>query len=324
MSEVNVPLARPMKSSVPGAPSSLGQPFEHNRLRRRFFSFNDIETQVLMHRARIEAASYTRVVAIARGGLYAAGLLSQITGLPLTVAIFDRGNRTLHSELGSPQIPGDRLLVVDDIAGLGYTLSSTVVHFQALGWRCDTFVLAWDDLSRTVPTYGLRLGDERAVWPWERGVLASTFDAERKSQDRDAWRIAFDLDGVFLADVPDALYIQDLPRALAMRTALPAYTHFPPQWRNDGKSLIISARLQSEQHQTEAWLACHGLTHSGVFLREGLAIRPEEHKARTIAEQGITEFVESDLDQARAIANLVPFCVVWHYDAQAQHLHRCG
>lgn len=300
----------------------LGRRFNHASGTRCYFSFEDIESMVVVHRGAVAAQGYARIVAIARGGLYPATLLSQLTGIPLSVANFERSTRIVTAELGPPVHGSERLLVVDDIAGLGFTLSSTVAHFSALGWQCDTFTLAWDDFSRMRPTYGLQLQGERAVWPWERGIVADSFSADRAGADPDRWRMGFDLDGVFLADVPHELYLSDLPRALATRAALPAYAHRPEVWRNDGEAFIVSARLSSEQSETEAWLARYGIRAAGVFLRPSLEERPSAFKARTIEAKGITEFVESELEQACEIAALVPYCVVWHYDAAQPRLTR--
>lgn len=277
---------------------------------------------MLLNKPRIDARGYARIAAITRGGLYAGAMLSQFTGVALSVASFDRATRAVRCELGAPAHHGQRLLIVDDIAGLGHTLSSTVTHFEQLGWQVDTFVLAWDDLSRLVPSYGMRLKGSRPVFPWERGIVSDSLQADRTSADRDVWRVAFDLDGVFLDDVPSPMYVQDLARALAQRDALPAYAYQPSQWRNDGQGLIVSARLKSEQAQTEAWLKRHGLATAQVVLRENVAIDPAEHKATAIVVHGIAEFIESEREQAQAIARLVPYCVVWHYEAASQQLTR--
>lgn len=311
---------KPMSYSAESV--DTGQIFTCNGTPRRYFNFSDIETLVLIHKSQIEARGYQYIAAIARGGLYAGAMISQFTGISLAVTSFDRAKRSVRSELGAPAHCGQRLLVVDDIAGLGYTLSTTVAHFEQLGWQVDTFVIAWDDLSRLVPTFGRQLKGARPVFPWERGLVSKCLQADRITADEDSWRVGFDLDGVFLDDVPSSLYTQDIEAALRLRDALPAYTHHPPQWCNDGKGLIISARLKSEQAQTQRWLERHGLNAAQVVLRTKISVDPAEHKAAAIVANGVTEFIESEFSQAQEISRLVPYCVVWHYEAMSQQLTR--
>lgn len=304
------------------SPCQLGKTFSHSSGQRRYFSFRDIESHVLLNLPEIETAGYACVVAIARGGLYAGAMLSQYSGVPMEVASFDRSTRTVRSTLAGPATDCRKLLLVDDIAGKGWTLATVKEHFEQLGWTVDTFTNAWDSLSRTIPTYGVQLLGERPVWPWERGIFSDELAVDRRAPDRDAWIRGFDLDGVFLRDVDSALYVTDLPLALAQRDALPAFERRPSLWSNDGSAAIISARLVSEQAETEAWLMRHGLRAKQVVLRDSLDIPPAVHKARAILRLGVTEFVESELDQAKQIAELAPYCVVWHYDEHDGRLYR--
>lgn len=294
---------------------AVGQIFDTPAGKRQFFSFQDIETLVLQHRQAVSEAGYDYIVAVARGGLYAATMLSQFTGIELMVSHYSRKDRLVRSLLGAAPPTGGKVLVVEDVAGRGFTLVNTVAHFERLGWTCDTFTLVWDDLSRIEPTYGLRLRGTQPAWPWERSVATQLFSIERQVVDPDHWIQGFDLDGVFLPDVPAELYTHDLEAALQQRQEMQPYPYVPANWYATGQALIVSARLVSEQSQTESWLRQHGVCCAGVFLRPHLGIPSAQHKARTILEQGICEFVESELDQAQEIARLAPHCVVWHYDA---------
>lgn len=47
-------------------------------------------------------------------------------------------------------------------------------------------------------------------------------------------------------------------------------------------------------------------------------------KACAILTHGVSEFVESELTHAQEIAQRVPYCVVWHYDARSHKLTRCS
>lgn len=309
-----------MQHSLISSSAVVGQCFEHEQRQLRAFSFRDVESHVLLNLPAIEAAGYERIVAIARGGLYAGTMLSQFTGLPLEVAWFDRSERKARSTC--PPSQGGRLLLVEDIAGMGYTLTTVKDYLLDLGWQVDTFVLTWDNKSRSQPTYGMPLTTERPLFPWERGIALYSFSTERKGADPDFWKRGFDLDGVFLEDVPHELYTSNLAAALSQREAMPALAGRPCLWKNDGEAFIVSARLQSEQSQTEAWLQRHDLKARAVLLRENLTISAAQHKAQAILRHGITEFVESELEQAQDIARLVPHCVVWHYEHRTQALTR--
>jgi hypoxanthine phosphoribosyltransferase len=304
--------------------ADLGTPFTHDSTSRRCFSLHDIETHVLIHRAEVIRRGYERIVAIARSGLYAGAMLSHYTGIEMDAIQVDRGQRTVRGGPAEATGLGARLLLVDDLAGKGYTLVTAQEHFERQGWQVDVFVTASDELSRVRPEFGIHLGDGvRPTFPWERTVMAVHFDSERRNaRDRDRWNVGFDLDGVFLDDVPGHLYLEQLELALAMREDFLPYPHRPPQWLNDGSEYIISGRMATETAQTEAWLTRHGMRHKGLHLRPRLDLPPPEHKAFWIASLAISEFIESELPQALEIARLAPFCVVWHYDGKRQMLQR--
>ncbi|MDE2395743.1 MAG: hypothetical protein KGM91_09915 [Burkholderiales bacterium] len=313
----------PGQAGIPAGAQELGVAFDGVDAPRRYFSLHDIETHVLLHRAQILRRRYRRIAAISRGGLYAGALLSHTTGIELASIQVDRGSATVAGcDEAAPQA-GAALLLVDDIAGKGYTLVIAQRHFERLGWQVDVFVTASDELSRIEPTYGIRLsGGVRPVFPWERWIMGQEFDDQRSAKDEDRWLTGFDLDGVFLDDVPGPLYEENLALALAMREGFAPYAQRPPQWMNDGSEVIISGRMDTETPQTRAWLAAHGLAYRSLHLRERLDLPPPVHKAGWIARLGVTEFVESELWQAEEIARLAPFCVVWHYDGRTGSLAR--
>lgn len=294
----------------------LGRTLQLGSSRRRFFSYDDIEDLVLAHRRTILSKGYSHVVALLRGGAYAATMLSQCTGLPLATARFDRASSVVTCDL--PPVgngPSPQVLLVEDVAGKGWTLARTKEHLESLGYQVDVFVVCWDALSRVQPTYGLRLLDgERYIFPWERSMLQET-SANRLENDNDTagWVTGFDLDGVFIEDLPEEHYVADLHGTLAKRDQLLPLS-LPSSWSPGG--LIVSGRLEVDRARTEAWLARHGITPGRVLLRPGTSEPPAEFKRRMCVEYSICEFLESDLNQARVIAEL-PHVIVWHYEAGA-------
>ncbi|WP_019938048.1 phosphoribosyltransferase family protein [Bordetella sp. FB-8] len=287
--------------------------------RRRWFSYQDIENIALHHRREVMACRYDAIVGLARGGLYLATMLSQMTGIAHGTAYYDRAAGTVRLHNLPPHRTA-RLLLVEDVAGKGHTLERVRHALQERGAHVDLMVVCWDDLSRHVPDYyGAKLqAGERYLFAWERSQLAPTSPDRTGHDDLACWLTAFDLDGVFLEDVPAALYTSDLQAALAARDRLPALAPHP-DWRSG--DLIVSGRLEKDRDRTEAWLARHGLAPSRLLLRPSLDIPAAEFKRRALVELGITEYIESELAQAEHIAGL-PHVVVWHYDCHARRNRR--
>lgn len=290
----------------------LGRPLQLGTSRRRFFSYDDIEDLVLAHRHEVLAQGYAQVVALLRGGAYAAAMLSQCTGLPLATARFDRTSGRVECELGPAPSPRTKVLLVEDVAGKGWTLARTREHLLSLGYDVHVFVVCWDALSRVQPEYGIRLpAGERYVFPWERSLLQET-SAQRREADSDTagWRTGFDFDGVFVEDLPAAWYALDLEATLTRRDGL-APLPPPPLWRDGG--LIVSGRLEQDRERTLAWLNRHGFNCAQLLLRPSEDEAPGEFKKRMCVEHALCEFVESDFEQAALIAQL-PHVVVWHWE----------
>ena len=302
------------------APSfPVGTPVDLNGEARRWFSYQDIENIALHHRREVMACRYDAIVGLARGGLYLAAMLSQMTDIACSTASYDRatGMAQLH---GVPTRAPMRLLLVEDVAGKGHTLARVKQALEARGANVDIMVVCFDELSRLAPDYyGAKLAPgERHIFPWERAQLAPTSPDRATHTDIGNWLTAFDMDGVFLEDVPVATYEADLPTALDARDNLPALPPHP-YWRNGG--IIVSGRLEADRARTEAWLTRHGLAPSRILLRPSLDIPTAEFKRHALAGLHATEYIESELAQARQIATL-PHVVVWHYDCHSRQNRR--
>lgn len=286
-----------------------GRPVTVAGERRRYFSYADIEDFVLHCRRDVVARDYAAAVAVLRGGVHAAAMLCQSTELPLITARYERATRRVAVPLETVP-PRSRLLVVEDIAGKGFTLTDVCGHLVARGHAVDVMTICHDADSRCMPDFSMRLeADERALFPWERGHLALT-DIRRSHTDSDlaGWRVGFDLDGIFLPDLPDADYATRPAETLQRRHRLPALPL--PTWWSAG-DLIISGRLESDRVDTLDWLRRAGIDHGGLHLRPDESESAGVFKRRLCAALGVCEFFESDPDQAGVIAAL-PHLVVWH------------
>ncbi|HEY0295043.1 MAG TPA: phosphoribosyltransferase family protein [Bordetella sp.] len=303
----------------PAPPFPVGTSVDLNGERRRWFSYQDIENIALHHRREVMACRYDAIVGLARGGLYLAAMLSQMTDIALGTAHYDRAAGTVqlhHLPAGRPA----RVLLAEDVSGKGHTLERTKHALEQRGANVDLMVVCWDALSRLAPDYyGAKLeAGERYLFPWERSQLAPTSPDRVSHTDIANWLTAFDLDGVFVEDVPETLYAADLDAALAARDQLPALPPHP-YWRNGG--LIISGRLEADRARTEAWLGRHGLAPSRLLLRPSTGIPTPEFKRRALIDLSVTEYIESELAQAQHIAGL-PHVVVWHYDCHTRKNRR--
>ena len=303
----------------PAPPFSIGTAVDLDGERRRWFSYQDLENIALHHRREVMACRYDAIVGLARGGLYLATMLSQMTGIAHGTAYYDRatGAVQLHN---TPARRPMRVLLVEDVAGKGHTLERVKRALEQRGANVDLMVVCWDEQSRHAPDYyGARLEPgERYLFPWERAQLAPTSPDRIGHDDLAGWLTAFDLDGVFLEDIPAALYVRDLDAALAARDRLPALPPHP-YWRGGG--VIISGRLETDRARTTDWLARHGLAPSRLLLRPSLDTPAAEFKRKMLASLGVTEYIESELAQAEHIASL-PHVVVWHYDCHSRRNQR--
>src|SRR5690606_14290090 len=114
--------------------------------------------------------------------------------------------------------PNSRLLLIEDVAGRGTTLSDSVDYLRTQGHDVTVFTLAYDSESRIKPDYGIEIpAGFRAWFPWERESITPSFDATRNCPDRLAYDYAswaIDLDGVLLMDLPEHDYALALHETL--------------------------------------------------------------------------------------------------------------
>ncbi len=116
------------------------------------------------------------IVAVARGGMIPAGVLSYALGVKLTDAInveyYTDANSTLPDPillapaLDTESIMGKRLLVVDDVADSGRTLAAVVKLLRGFGAEVRSAVLYAKAATVVSPTHVWRRTDQWIVFPW--------------------------------------------------------------------------------------------------------------------------------------------------------------
>ena len=167
------------------------------------------------------AERFTMAIGILRGGAPLALMVSHAAGTPVAFLRYDRQSRTVAWDSTLPIPPaGSKVLLCEDIAGRGFTLTDCIAFLQQHGLDVRTLTAAVDDLSRTQPDYAIDARGYFALFPWERQAYTERYreDWERveagtapaMAEDHEYATYAIDLDGILLPDVPLARYDEDL------------------------------------------------------------------------------------------------------------------
>ena len=116
------------------------------------------------------------IIAVARGGLVAAGALSYALGVKLSDANNVEFYTDVHTTLPDPillepmldvaSISGRKLLVVDDVADSGRTMKLVLEILREQGAEVRSAVLYEKSVSVVKPDYTWRHTDEWIVFPW--------------------------------------------------------------------------------------------------------------------------------------------------------------
>lgn len=119
------------------------------------------------------------ILGIARGGLYAATLLSHLLRVDLypirlTRRVHDRVVHDTPQWVIKPpsEVKGKRVLIVDEICSEGVTLRMAAAEVEWLGAAaCQTAVLYAHSWGQAVPDYIGIVSDELLLNPWDREIL---------------------------------------------------------------------------------------------------------------------------------------------------------
>lgn len=272
-------------------------------------------------------------VGILRGGVLPAALVSHAVGVPAAFVRYERATRTVTWDSSIP-IParGSTVLLCEDIAGAGHTLADCVAFLREHGLVVKTMTVAFDDLSRMRPDYGLDGRGYFPLFPWERHAHTERYRArwrETKAgtlaaigEDHEFAVYAIDLDGILLPDVPPHCYEADLEAALSERDELAPYAQVPfIDWHRT--KAIVTGRPEMDRARTERWLGRHGYDRLQLVMRDPATHTdtPEQvaaHKAQAAVHLACTHFIESDPVQAIFIARHAPLVRVVWWDAARQ------
>src|SRR5690606_21099178 len=218
------------------------------------YDYPRIESIVSEYVPQWRRMKFDTVVSIARGGLFPGLVASTELELPLHALSYARASRTVAWYTASrPAVPS-RILLIEDIAGRGTTLSDSREFLLELGHDVSVFALAYDTESRIKPDFGTEVPTGFRAWfPWERTSISRAFDATGNRPDRPeheyaSW--AIDLDGVLLMDLPEHRYAQALLETLAERDLLLPNEILPGlDLRN---ITIITGRPEQDRLRTQA------------------------------------------------------------------------
>jgi len=293
-------------------------------MNKTFLSYQDIENMLQRFVTPLRERKCDVVVAILRGGIFPAHFLANELGLPLRFMQLDR-SKEIPNMFGD--IPGQRVLLVDDTCCTGRTMAPCKKWLEAQGYEVITCAI-FDVLPRKVD-YAVEAHPAPAqewIVPWERRIFspqARALCATGNYVPQDDWHMSFyawDLDGIFLRDLPPEDYEADLARTLARRDALPAFEFVPKvDHRN---AAIITARPSQDAERTQRWWERNFPALPIQFRDErkygNSAEDVARYKADTATNMGATHFVESDLHIATLIAVRAPMLHVQWFNQQTQ------
>ena len=285
------------------------------------YDYARVEQAVAEYIPQWHHLAFDAIVAIARGGLAPALIASTALDVPMYALSYERATRSVSWFTAQTPPTGAHVLLVEDIAGRGTTLSDSIDFLSKGGYPLHVFTLAYDEQSRIRPDFGFEIPVGLRAWfPWEREAITSAYTATKNLPDQPATSYAswaIDLDGVLLPDIPADVYENDLTRALSQRDVLPPNTVLPG--RDLHRLPIITGRPEKDRARTQGWLDRHGF-HGPLVMRDDTRHSPAqtaEHKAQAIMAGCHTHYIESELAQAVEIARLVPVARVYWWNGQS-------
>lgn len=278
------------------------------------------------------AEEFTCVIGILRGGAPLALMVSHAVGIPVIFLRYERATRKVMWDSALPIPPaGSKILLCEDIAGCGFTMTDCMTFLSDHGLRTRTLTAAYDNMSKVRPDYGIDAIGYFASFPWERHAYTDDYRADWQrtqagrlgdlKEDHTYTTVAIGLDGVLLPDVSER-YAADLEATLQERDDTLPFSVLP-DIEMDKVRTVITGRPECERDRTEKWLAKLGFKGIPVAMRDP-ARHPEgvagtvSHKTETALRFKCTMFIESDLQQAVLIAERAPLLGVVWWDVAAK------
>lgn len=294
-------------------------------------SYEHLDRWIASLQPELLEEAFNCVIGILRGGAPLALMVSHATGVVPAFLRYQRSERSVvwDSSIAFPA-PGSKVLLCEDIAGAGHTLSDCLNFLRRRGLQVKTLTAGFDDLSVTRPDYSIDGRGYFLQFPWELQAYTCAYRDRwqdthggctgRMGHDHEYDAYAIDLDGILLGDIPLEHYTNDLRATLERRDQMQPFADLPP-WGQ--VKAIVTGRPEMDRARTQDWLSRHG--HGGVALimrdTQAYSDTPEQvaiHKARATVQLACTHFVESDPIQAILIAQQAPLLRVIWWDAHAR------
>jgi hypothetical protein len=257
-------------------------------------------------------------------------MVSHATGVDPAFLRYRRANRSATWDSSSPiPPPGSKVLLCEDIAGVGHTLQDCLSFLQRRGLKVKILTLGFDDLSSIRPDYGIDGRGYVLRFPWERQARTSAY--------REQWnKTGGGRTGQMTQDhmtctplISTAFCSRTFRTSATLPTCIRHCTHAttlslssscPPL---DQVTAIVTGRPEMDRVRTQAWLSRHGHGETLMIMRDPRLYNdtPEQvasHKARATLQLGCTHFVESDPVQAILIAQHAPLLRVIWWEAQSR------
>lgn len=289
-----------------------------------YLDYNKISLRLDAMVESLRKEEFTAIVVIVRGGLFTAQHLSVRIGLPIHYLRYNRQRENQISWIGEAPKPG-KILLIEDLAGKGRTLLDCRDYLKSKSYQHKALVIWKDVLSASTPEYiAFETSDpqESFIVPWEKAIKinfeANHPDARIPLQDHNFELTGWDMDGIFLEDVPSEVYKVGLEQALCRRDE---YDKAQIQPLLNPQDIIITGRPQIDTERTIDWLNKHQI-YRPVFLRDDGIEHPSPFttalwKGKKALELGCCRYVESDSRQAVHIsANFPQLEVVWWNDGE--------
>lgn len=267
-------------------------PYESGYEGLRFIRWPDFEADIRELWAKLPWP-ISGVIGCPRSGIYAAAKIAILSGVPLWAADRNGPPQPLGHGLRLEQArtrPAGPLILVEDSTNTGSGLQSCRSH-------CDPTADLLTAVVYPNPDCPIR---PDFVGHWL--PLPHLFEWHYFGSSR-ATETAFDLDGVIAEDCP-AESDDDGPRYAAWLNDV-APRSLP---RTYPAGAIITARLEKYRHETEAWLARHGVQYRTLIMGPWESQRTRNRAAEWKAEQyrqrprtSINLFIESCPAQAAKI-----------------------
>ncbi|MDR3097883.1 MAG: hypothetical protein LBV73_12515 [Paraburkholderia sp.] len=156
---------------------------EFSRFPVYFYGYNEIETFCLSQKEQLLQEDIGLILGILRGGGIPALMLSQMLGVPVDFIHYNR--RGARAEIKNHEAfdlinfctrEGKKILLVEDIAGVGYTLINCHDYLRSLVKNkslIKVLALVHHENSRTKADYSKDCSAVRAILPWERYITSS-------------------------------------------------------------------------------------------------------------------------------------------------------